>query len=608
MSRKYDVDKISIKNLLSDIEHGRITMPEIQRPFVWSSTKVRDLIDSISRGFPVGYIITSEDPEMIQKDGSLAAGKTSIIDGQQRITALRASILGEKVIDKYYNSINIRIAYNPFPDEEMGEKRFETLTPAIEKSSRWIPDISKVLSGTRSEVNSIINDFANNNPSISEEEIDKKISELESLKDQEIGYIKLLSKELTIDEVAEIFERINSAGVPLNQADFTMSKLASDEETGSSVRKLIDYFAHLAKEPEFFKYIEANDSKFRESGMLDKIAWLKDDRSDMFDPDYSDIIRTSFTYRFGRGKLSDLVSLLSGRNFIERTYETRIAQNTINKLKDAVLSFVDKGNYTDFIQIIESTGFIDSKMIGSKNALNYAYVVYLLMKRNNSNPSVIKKVISKWFVMSVLTSRYSSSPETIIDRDVKEIARSSAEDYLRKIEDSDLSQQFWDVALVNEFDKASQQHPYLNTFFAAQVYFGDTGFLSDVTLRSIRSIKGDIHHTFPYDYLKKNGKSERYDYNQISNFVYMEKSTNIQIGNMKPKEYMSIVTEQAKSGKLDKRHPIGKITDISMLTKNLNQNCIPEGFENMSVEDYDDYLLARRKLMAKKLKKFYKSL
>jgi hypothetical protein len=608
MTRKYDVDKISIKNLLADIEQNRITMPEIQRPFVWDTTKVRDLIDSIFRGFPIGYIITSVDPALIQKDGTKAEGKTSIIDGQQRITALRASILGEEVINKYYKPIRIKIAYNPFADKDKGENMFETLTPAIEKSSKWIPDISKVLNGTRSEVNRIIDDFITKNPDLDPEQIDQKIEDLERLKDQEIGYIRLLSNQLTIDEVADIFERINSKGVPLNQADFTMSKLASDDQEGSNVRKLVDYFAHLAKEPEFFKHIESNDIKFKETGLLNDISWLKNDRSDIYDPDYSDIIRASFTYEFGRGKLSDLVALLSGRNFEARTYEAEIAKSTIQKLKKGVLDFVDKSNYTDFLQIIESTGFIDNKMIGSKNALNYAYVIYLLMKRDGANTSIIKKIVSKWFVMSVLTSRYSSSPETIIDRDVKEIARNGVEGYFNKIEDSDLSQQFWDVALVNDFDKASQQHPYLNTFFAAQVYFGDTGFLSDVTLRSIRSIKGDIHHTFPYDYLKNNGKPDRYEYNQIANFVYMEKSTNIQIGKKKPSEYMQIVLNQAKNGKLNTAHPIGKITNPEILTNNLKQNCIPEGFENMAIEDYQDYLKARRKLMVKKIEKYYKSL
>lgn len=608
MDRKYDVDKISIKNLLGDIEQGRISMPEIQRPFVWDSTKVRDLVDSIFRGFPIGYIITSTDPAMIQKDGTKADGKTSIIDGQQRITALRAAVLGEQVVNKYYKKVRIVIAYNPFANTEAGERRFETLTPAIEKSAKWIPDISKVLTGGFSEISEIIQNYADKNPDKDRKDVESRIVALDRLKDQEIGYIRLLSNQLSIDEVADIFERINSKGVPLNQADFTMSKLASDAENGSTVRKLVDYFSHLAKEPEFYKHIEENDIEFRESGLLEKIAWLKDDRGDVYNPDYSDIIRTAFTYKFGRGKLADLVALLSGRNFETRTFEYEIAQKTIADLRDAVLKFVDKSSYTDFLQIIESTGFIDRRMIGSKNALNYAYVVYLLMKKSGSNPGIIKKTVAKWFVMSVLTSRYSSSPETTIDRDVKEFKRTRVEKYLQKVEASDLSQQFWEVALVNDFDKASQQHPYLNTFFAAQVYFGDTGFLGDASMRAILDIKGDIHHTFPYDYLKNNGKPDRYDYNQIANFVYMERSTNIQIGKMKPSDYMSIVWQQAQNGDFDKKHPIGKIFDQERLRKNLEQNCIPNGFETMNVENYAEYLRVRRKLMVKKIEKYYKSL
>jgi hypothetical protein len=209
--------------------------------------------------------------------------------------------------------------------------------------------------------------------------------------------------------------------------------------------------------------------------------------------------------------------------------------------------------------------------------------------------------------MSILTGRYSSSPETIIDRDVKDIDRFGVDTVLQRIEESDLSDQFWNTALINDFDRASTQHPYINTFFAAQVFFGDKGFLSDVTLRSIRDIKGDIHHTFPYDYLKKYGKSDRIAYNQIANFVYMEKSTNIQIGNMKPSDYMAVVIKQAKSGKLG-THPIGKITDYSLLEENLKQNCIPEGFEEMNIDDYDNFLSKRRKLMVSKIEKYYKKI
>lgn len=604
-NRKYEVDKITIKHLLSDISQGKISMPEIQRPFVWDTSKVRDLIDSINRGFPIGYIITSTDPEMVQKDGSKANGKTSIIDGQQRITALRAAILGETVVNKDYKKYHIKIAYNPFADPFKNENKFETLTPAIEKTSYWIHDISKIVDADFREVTEFVNEYKKQNPDIPEDVINNAITELQSLKDQEIGLIHLRSEELDIDEIADIFERINSKGVPLNQADFTMSKLASNTGDSNNIRKLIDYFSHLIQEPKFYDHLQENDPDFCNSDLLEKIAWVREYNDSIFIPDYSDIIRTSFAYGFKRGKLADLVSLLSGRNFETRSYEQRIVEETVRTLMTSVLCFVNKNNFTDFIQIIDSTGFIDSKMIGSKNALNYTYAIFLLLKDNDYNPSDIKQYISKWFVMSVLTSRYSTSPESVIDRDIKEIARVGIKEYLEKQEPTE---EYWSNTLLNDFDKASMQHPYLNTFFAAQVFSGDTGFLSDVSLRSIREIKGDIHHTFPYEYLKTNGKNERFEYNQIANFVYMEKSTNIQIGKMKPMDYMEIVINQAKTGKLDKKHPIGKITDIARLQQNLNENCIPTGFEKMTIKDYDNYLTKRRELMVEKIKKYYKSL
>ena len=604
-TRKYTIDRITIKNLLSDISQGKISMPEIQRPFVWDRTKVRDLIDSINRGFPIGYIITSTDPEMKQKDGSRASGRTSIIDGQQRITALRAAILGEPVVDKNFKKYTIQIAYNPLADPMKNENKFETLTPAIEKTPHWIPDISKIVDRDYFEIAAYVQDYQDRNPEIPRTTIENAIKELQNLKDQEIGLIKLRSEALDINEIADIFERINSKGVALNQADFTMSKLAADPNCGSSVRKLIDYFTHLIKEPHFYDDIRENDPEFYATGLLSSISWARNYSSSIYLPDYSDVIRTAFSYGFKRGKLADLVALLAGRNFETRKYEQDIADSTIQTLKESILSYVNKNNFTDFIQIIDSTGFIDASMIGSKNALNYAYAIFLLLKKNNYNPSDIKKYVSRWFVMSILTSRYSSSPESAIDRDIKEISRVGIKEFLVKQEPTT---EFWTKTLLNDFDKASMQHPYLNTFFAAQVCFGETGFLSDVSLRSIREIKGDIHHTFPYEYLKTNGKKERFEYNQIANFVYMEKSTNIQIGKMEPRQYMAIVLNQAKTGKLDPEHPIGKILDQAHLMKNLEDNCIPTNFCEMTIDDYDSYLLERRKKMVQKIKKYYEAL
>lgn len=100
--QKYSVNQYLVSNLLNWVQSKEIAIPEIQRPFVWNSTNVRDLMDSLYRGYPIGYIIAWKNPDVRLKDGSISNGKKILIDGQQRITALRAAILGESIINKDY--------------------------------------------------------------------------------------------------------------------------------------------------------------------------------------------------------------------------------------------------------------------------------------------------------------------------------------------------------------------------------------------------------------------------------------------------------------------------------------------------------------------------
>lgn len=138
-AQKYSVNQQLVETLLSWVKSGEIAIPEIQRPFVWTPTKVRNLMDSLYQGFPVGYIITWLNPNVQLKDGSLSAGKKILIDGQQRVTALRAAIVGESVLDKDYKEGRIKIAFHPI------EERFEVQDAAIVKDKAWIHDISVTL-------------------------------------------------------------------------------------------------------------------------------------------------------------------------------------------------------------------------------------------------------------------------------------------------------------------------------------------------------------------------------------------------------------------------------------------------------------------------------
>jgi hypothetical protein len=595
--QKYNVNQHLIETLLAWVKSGEIAIPEIQRPFVWDGAKVRDLMDSLYQGYPIGYIITWRNPNIRLKDGSTSEGKKILIDGQQRVTALTAAILGDYVIDKNYKRVKIKIAFNPI------EEKFEVQTPVIVKDKQWIPDISKVLSGQINSFN-FTNDFLKNNPNLDQDAIVNAINKLFNLAKKQIGLIDLAA-DLDIETVTEIFIRINSQGVILSQADFVMSKIAAnDTYGGQELRKAIDYFSHLAVAPEFYQFIADHDTDFAKTEYFQKMTWLKNENEDLYDPKYTDVLRVAFTTQFNRGKLSDLVSLLSGRNFETRTYEEEIAEASFKKLSDGVLQFMNETNFKRFVMIIKSAGFISSKMIRSQNAINFAYIVYLKLKAQGENPANIETYVRKWYVYSVLTGRYSGSPESMFDFDIKQIELKSFKDYLQEKEEGELSDAFWNASLVQSLNTSVTSSPYFHVYLASQVRANDKGFLSkEITVGDLITYRGDIHHIFPRNYLKNAGLP-RGKYNQIANYVYMQQEVNIKVGAKAPNVYFSEILEQCHGGVLK----YGGIKELDELKRNLTFNCISEDIFEMNIDNYDEFLLLRRKLMANKMKEYYFSL
>ena len=380
-SSNYSVQNYTIDNIIGFIKSGTIAIPEIQRPFVWSSTQVRDFIDSLYNNYPVGYIITWQNHDVKLKDGSLASGKRILIDGQQRVTALMAAIVGRKVFNEDYQKISIKIAYNPFP--EPGKPRFEVQNTAIMKDSKWIKDISELFT-LDFNMFTFINEFSKASQ-YDPEKLSNEITVLKNIVHNQIGVIEL-SSDLEIEQVAEIFVRINSKGTTLNQADFVMSKISSNSDYGGDdLRKMIDHFCHLMKKPEFLSKLEENDPAFL-NGKGRKVSWAAEYHDSIFVPDYNDILRTSFMYSEKKGKLADLVSLLSGRNFETKQYEEDIARRTFENLSAAVDDYVNRYTFDGFIVAIKSTGFRYERMLGSRMTLDFSYALYLILHRSDSVP------------------------------------------------------------------------------------------------------------------------------------------------------------------------------------------------------------------------------
>ena len=602
MAEKYNASNIAIEQILNFIKSEEIAIPEIQRPFVWKPKQVRDLIDSLYTGYPTGYLIISQSPNMKLKDGNLSEGKKIMIDGQQRVTALMTAIMGLEVINSDFEKKRIKISFNPLAIDE--DEVFKVQDNAILKDKKWISDIADVFKSDFKR-GSFVSQYCESNTEMDSDRLHDILDNLIAIKNRQIGVITL-DKELTIDEVTEIFIRINSQGAKLNQSDFAMSKIAANLKYGGNIlRKAIDYFSHLAVQPDWYHEM-TKDKDFMESKFASKIKWLKDDREDIFDPGYGDILRVAFMYKFGRGKMKDLVSLLGGRDFETRDYKEEIAESSFGKLTDGVMDFMNEFSFTNFILSLKSAGFISNRLINSQMTLDFAYTLYLILNTNNQiDKTQIKHYVSKWYVFSTLTSRYITSPESVMDLDIRRIADKGFLEYFNEMEEANLSDTFWEIGLVQDLETSAINSPFFNVFIAAQVHASDNSLLMNGTkVRDLITTMGDIHHIFPKAYLQKNGITDKSKYNQIANYTYLDTQTNISIGEKAPNEYFNTVFEQCVSKELK----FGNISDIALLKENLNINCIPENIVSMDASHYEDYLLVRRKLMAKKIKDYYYSL
>src|SRR4051812_31697922 len=342
---KYRVTQSAVSQLLEDVRQERIAIPELQRPFVWDSVKVRDLMDSLYKGYPVGYLITWQSVGAHLRGGQVAAHQQILIDGQQRITALRAAVAGLKVVNKRYKPVRIKIAFNPVTEE------FATLTPVIDKSSEWISDISDLFNAASTY--GFYSDYFATNPGVDKSAVEANIGRLEQIKNAQIGIIAL-NDDLDVETVSEIFIRINSKGVPLSSADFAMSKIATYGDRGRNLRKLIDYFCHLAVAPHAYTDIAENDTEFASTPYLQAISWLKNDAEDLYDPAYSDIIRVAGLVGFSRGKASSIVSELSGRDPETRKVDEARIPIAYDRLEQALLQIVSRYNFESFLLLIKA--------------------------------------------------------------------------------------------------------------------------------------------------------------------------------------------------------------------------------------------------------------
>ena len=583
---RYSLNHYPVETLLTWMKSGEIAIPEIQRPFVWTPAKVCGFIDSLYHGYPVGYLITWPKSGIPLREGPTSTRERVLIDGQQRMMALRTALLGEKVFDKKYRRKQIQIAFHP------NRENFAVSSASLRQESGWISDISDVFNPDTSQ-HRLIDEYCEANQGVDRYEVADSIDQLWQIRNNSLGVIEL-DPDLDVETVVEIFVRINQTGVRLSSADFIMSKMAASEQyNGHLLRKSIDYFCHLATVPEAHSDL-TEDVAFANTDYFRAMEWLRNWGDKLYVPAYTDMLRVVFTSEFKRGDLSDLVNSLSGNSMAA----------AFQQLADGIMRYMSETNFKRFVMILRSAGFIDPAMTKAKNAVNSAYILFFILRSQNVPPEQIEKLVRRWFVMSVLTGRYSKGPQMTFGEDIRGLtAEEGAAAYVNRLERTALSDAFW-AELPQLMDTSGTGGIYFNVFLASQVKAGEKGFLSrDITVRDLLEGQKDIHHVFPQNYLEEQEVAKRHR-NQIANLVVMQKEINIAINDTAPATYFS----ELLTGCADGQPAYGGIDTSDELQANLKAHCIPEQIGTSIFENYDDFLRERRKLMAAKIRAYYQSL
>lgn len=587
MVKNYHVDNVTIEEILGWIKQGKIGLPEMQRPFVWSTAKVRDLIDSLYNGYPIGYIVTWQNPAIGLKNDSSSNNKEIIIDGQQRLTALKAALSGEKVVSQQYITKQIKISFKPSTGE------FNTLNSAIEKDPLWINDISDIF---KSDFNSY--SYVTDNAKklgMAPEDLGATLQKLLAIRQSEIGDIKL-GYNLSIGAVTDIFNRINSKGVSLSSADLAMSRLSADTiHGGNNLRKQIEYFVQLLNDPNLLENIVKFDSDFANTKEFNQIKWIASEVNPIYKPRYADILHLILATSFKRGKLSDMVSLISGRDFEARNYSEEGMKANYAKMQAGATLVFNKSNFQRYLMILRDMGMRNSGKLGlvGHGVFNFGYILFLYLHRStNLSQEKIVSYLKRWIIMSALTGRYSGSSETITESDLKMISRDANPiNVLDDILDREMNDSFWNGTLPNMLRVQSTQASSWRIFQMSQIYGKDTAWLAkDTSTETVMLEEGNIHHIFPQAYLRKNGFSKG-DINQIANYVWVTQPKNLEISDKAPKDYLS-----------DEN-----IIEFMSETNN-RENAIPEEIVDYDFHNYSDFLNQRRHLMAKKMREFYENM
>lgn len=587
MEQIFSNTTLTVNQLIEKIDTGELGLPELQRPFIWKDSKVRDLFDSLMRGYPIGYLMLWECPSLEKKKSigvdlhSYDSPKEVIIDGQQRLTSLYAVMKGKKVINSKFDEKSIIISYNPLQD------KFEVGYQATKKDPEWIYNISDVY--TTSSSFKFINSFIKRLSEYREckggvlteaeqDTISENINAIVNLKNHTLPVfdIKANAEE---EDVSEIFVRVNSGGVSLKQNDFILTLLSLYWDEG---RKEIEEFSKESTFPTKGKTTSYNQ--------ITTVA-------------AQDLIRVVMAYAFDRARLKYGYKLLRGADFDKRgAVDGELRIQRFDTLKDKLPDVLDVHSWHEFLKAIMNAGYLSGDLILSGNAIFYSYAFYLIAKhRFHTSYNENMHLTSLWFFYASLVSLYTGSFESTVESHLNSIKDLSTlkeyKDFILSRVNERLTNDYFDITLVGSEGLAvsGKGNNAWNAYVAAlnimdaKILFSKSNLLvsklfepgTDGNRKSLEK-----HHLFPKAHMKAQGYTDA-KINQMANYAFIDWKDNMDILDDAPSVYYPIVCE----GRSDEE-----------ILRMEEENALPHGWENMP---YEDFLVERRKLMAAKIKQAF---
>lgn len=563
----------TLRNLIDNIARGDIALPELQRPFVWANTKVRDLFDSMYRGFPVGYLLFWETGAEVgtrqigtnAKDAKVA--RWLIVDGQQRMTSLYSVMTGATVVREDYTESRVQLAFRP------RDAHFAVWDATTDKNPEYLKDITQLWVDYRSATSAFFVNYEAARGPLDSATRNAWEDAFDRVRDLQSFPFSVVELDAAVDEeqVAEVFVRINSEGVKLNQADFILTLMSVHWDEG---RKQLEDFAR--------------DSKIPSTG-ASSFNWY-------ISPSPDQLLRVAIALAFRRAVLRHAYSILRGKDLETGVTTTESREQQFSRLQAAQKEVLDLTNWHEYLKSLERAGYRGSKMISSANVVLYTYAIWLIGRTQYRVPlDQLREAIARWFFMAHTTARYSGSFETQAERDFSTIS-GLADDpeigfvgAINRIVEDTLTPDFWAITMPNELGTAAAKSPALLAYFAALNILDADALLSSSKVRerldpAVTAKKGiERHHLFPREYLKRIGINDTRQINQIANMALVEWSDNIAIKDDAPTVYWP--------------QQVGSKTYLSTdrLAKQEHLHSLPAGWTEMN---YADFLAARRKLMA----------